>query len=127
MVTRVGTDAANTLTGTSGVDTLDGRGGNDTLYGYAGIDTLVGGLGNDLIYTGESAFSECVLPLDDLEAGVLRVLPRVEPDIEPDADVAERLQCDVHADDEQQDPDDRIEGPTGSDPKHRHEGQEQHQ
>jgi Ca2+-binding RTX toxin-like protein len=51
-VTRVGTDAAQTLYGTSGDDHLYGKGGNDTLIGYGGNDNLIGGLGADRLSGG---------------------------------------------------------------------------
>jgi Ca2+-binding RTX toxin-like protein len=52
MVTKVGNDAANSLTGTSGADLLDGRGGNDILKGLGGNDILYGGDGNDNLQGG---------------------------------------------------------------------------
>lgn len=61
MVTKVGNNAANTITGSNSADSLSGRGGNDLLiglsgndklYGEAGDDILRGGLGNDRLEGG---------------------------------------------------------------------------
>jgi Ca2+-binding RTX toxin-like protein len=52
MVTKVGNDAANSLSGTSYTDYLYGKGGNDILKGFGGNDFLYGGDGNDNLQGG---------------------------------------------------------------------------
>ncbi|TNE63214.1 MAG: calcium-binding protein, partial [Alphaproteobacteria bacterium] len=49
VVSRTGTDGADTIIGGSFNDTLDGAGGNDSLVGGGGYDSLVGGDGNDIL------------------------------------------------------------------------------
>ena len=56
-----------------------------------------------------------------------RVVERVEPCVEPHADVRERLQREPHADGEQQDADHRVVRRPGRDPQDRHEREEEQQ
>ncbi len=52
-VTRIGTDASQTLVGGAFGDVLSGRGGNDRLYGHGGTDRIDGGPGDDTaVYFG---------------------------------------------------------------------------
>ncbi|HEY1706647.1 MAG TPA: FG-GAP-like repeat-containing protein [Rhizomicrobium sp.] len=51
-VTRVGTDAANTIHGGNFNDTLSGLGGDDTLIGQGGNDKIDGGDGDDHLIGG---------------------------------------------------------------------------
>ena len=52
-VTRIGTDASQTLAGGAFDDTLSGLGGDDSLFGHAGDDTLDGGAGDDSLLGGD--------------------------------------------------------------------------
>ena len=51
-VTRVGSDASQTISGGAFGDTLLGLGGNDVLNGNGGDDNLIGGDGNDVLNGG---------------------------------------------------------------------------
>ncbi|HXV32663.1 MAG TPA: M36 family metallopeptidase [Gaiellaceae bacterium] len=50
--TKVGTNAANTITGGSGADVIVGLGGNDKINGKGGKDVICGGPGNDTLTGG---------------------------------------------------------------------------
>ena len=54
-VTRVGTNASQTLAGGNFADTLSGLGGDDELFGHDGDDTLTGGAGDDTLRGGEGS------------------------------------------------------------------------
>ena len=54
-MTRIGTDASQTLAGGNFDDTLSGLGGDDKLYGNGGSDHLDGGAGNDVLNGGTGA------------------------------------------------------------------------
>jgi hypothetical protein len=55
-VTKIGTNAPDTLRGTNGDDNLLGKGGNDKLFGGGGgRDKLVGGPGKDSLISGINA------------------------------------------------------------------------
>ncbi len=51
-VTRVGSDASQTIRGGAFNDRLEGRGGDDTLIGAGGGDQLLGGTGDDTLIGG---------------------------------------------------------------------------
>ena len=51
-VTKIGTDAPDTLRGTNEDDNLVGKGGDDILIALAGDDTLLGGTGKDVTFGG---------------------------------------------------------------------------
>jgi Ca2+-binding RTX toxin-like protein len=51
-VTKVGTNAPDTLRGTNQADTLLGRDANDILIALAGDDTLLGERGKDIVFGG---------------------------------------------------------------------------
>ena len=54
-VTRVGTNASQTLAGGNFADTLSGLGGDDELFGHDGDDILTGGAGDDTLRGGEGS------------------------------------------------------------------------
>ena len=54
-VTRIGTDASQTLAGGDFADRLNGLGGDDRLFGNGGDDIVNGGTGDDLLVGGDGA------------------------------------------------------------------------
>jgi Ca2+-binding RTX toxin-like protein len=54
-VTRVGTNASQTLAGGNQADILSGLGGDDALWGHGGDDILTGGGGNDTLRGGDGS------------------------------------------------------------------------
>jgi hypothetical protein len=51
-VTKIGTNAAETINGTAGADVILGLGGNDRIDGKGGTDVICGGDGNDTLIGG---------------------------------------------------------------------------
>ena len=54
-VTRIGTNASQTLAGGNFADMLSGLGGDDVLWGHGGDDILTGGAGNDTLRGGDGS------------------------------------------------------------------------